>query len=514
MLKNLFTCLTILLGIQTVLSQNITAKIIDSETGESLSYANVQIDGEDSVVSNSEGYFSIPPKNNDEKTTLTVSFLGYYTENLTVGELKNINFLIKMRPGTFELETVYISNTEIDAYSIMASVRKNLKANYTDSGKPTKNTVFFRESTVIRPKQVKLEMTQATGYSKQQIKDANKELDEFAAKMINYPPKQFTDRLYNYYTSTKIHKEKPVPVQKLEVVKAVKFKDANRSVTLDDMEKLGAQVLFKHLDATKHYRIKSGLIGVRDTIVSNNSFVTDSEYRELEDAEKKTNQKAARSYNWTFLYRTNILINGRFDFINSSELSELYEYSYAGVAESDDKNNRIFIIKFRPNKRRAKYTGTLYVSEKDYAIVRADYTLVEGKKLSGINLKLILGIKQAENFDKGTLVYKKRESGEYYLQYASQENGQYIYINRPLKFIEITEGDKDKVGFDFKAEMDEFEKEEYFVMSESAITEGDYEAAQEPEFDYMQLGSYDPSVWKEYTTIEPLNEMKQFKSVE
>src|SRR5690606_32857484 len=162
--------------------------------------------------------------------------------------------------------------------------------------------------------------------------------------------------------------------------------------------------------------------GVRDTIVSHNSFVTDSEYRELEAQVEKTNQKSARSRNWNFLYRTNILINGRFDFINSSELSELYEYSYAGVTESDDKNNRIFIIKFRTNKRRAKYTGTLYVSEKDYAIIRADYTLVEGKKLSGINLKLILGIKQLENFDKGTLVYKKRESGEYYLQYASQEN--------------------------------------------------------------------------------------------
>src|SRR5690606_37173024 len=150
-------------------------------------------------------------------------------------------------------------------------------------------------------------------------------------------------------------------------VKAVNFKDANRSVPLDDKEKLGAQVLFKHLDATKHYRIKSRLIGVRDTIVSNNSFVTDNEYREFEAQAEKTNQKSARSRNWKFLYRPNILINGRFDFINNNELSELCEYSYAGVTESGDKNNRIFIIKFRPNKRRAKYTGTLYVSEKDYA---------------------------------------------------------------------------------------------------------------------------------------------------
>jgi len=514
MIKNILFVLLFLIGFQITLAQSVSGKIIDSETGAPLSFADVQINDSNSIMSNTEGGFTVPEKNADDATMLTVSFLGYYTENLTIGELKNIDFLIKMRPGTFELETVYISNTEIDANSIMASVRKNLKANYTDSGNPTKNTVFFRESTVIRPKQVKLEMTQATGYSKQQIKDANKELDEFAAKMINYPPMQFTDKLYNYYTSTKIYKEKPVPVQKIEVVKAVNFKDANRSVTLDDMEKLGAQVLFKHLDATKHYRIKSGLIGVRDTIVSNNSFVTDNEYREFEAQAEKTNQKSARSRNWNFLYSTNILINGRFDFINNNELSELYEYSYAGVTESGDKNNRIFIIKFRPNKRRAKYTGTLYVSEKDYAIVRADYTLVEGKKLSGINLKFILGIKQAENFDKGTLVYKKRESGEYYLQYASQENGQYIYINRPLKFIEITEGDKEKVGFDFKAEMDEFEKEEYFVISESSISEGDYKAAQEPDFDYIQLGSYDPSIWKEYTTIEPLNEMKQFKSVE
>src|SRR5690606_29620363 len=245
MIKNILFVLLFLIGFQITLAQSVSGKIIDSETGAPLSFADVQINDSNSIMSNTEGGFTVPEKNADDATMLTVSFLGYYTENLTIGELKNIDFLIKMRPGTFELETVYISNTEIDANSIMASVRKNLKANYTDSGNPTKNTVFFRESTVIRPKQVKLEMTQATGYSKQQIKDANKELDEFAAKMINYPPMQFTDKLYNYYTSTKIYKEKPVPVQKIEVVKAVNFKDANRSVTLDDMEKLGAQVLFK-----------------------------------------------------------------------------------------------------------------------------------------------------------------------------------------------------------------------------------------------------------------------------
>lgn len=514
MIKNVLSVLLFLIGFQITVAQSVSGRIIDSETGAPLSFADVEINDSNNIMSNAEGAFTIPEKSADDATMLTVSFLGYYTQYLTVRDLKNSNGIVRLKPGAFELETIYISNASMNADSIMASVRKNLTANYTDSGNPKKNTVFFRESTVIRPKQVKLEMTQATGYSKQQIKDANEELDEFAVKMINYPPMQFTDKLYNYYTSTKIYKEKPVPVQKVEVVKAVNFKDANRSVTLDDMEKIGAQVLFKHLDATKHYRIKSGLIGVRDTIVSNNSFVTDNEHREFETQEEMTNQKSARSRNWNFLYSTNILINGRFDFINSNELSELYEYSYAGVTESDDENNRIFIIKFRPNKRRAKYTGTLYVSEKDYAIVRTDYTLVEGKKLSGINLKFILGIKQAENFDKGTLVYKKRESGEYYLQYASQENGQYIYINRPLKFIEITKGDKEKVGFDFKAEMDQFEKEEYFVISESAISETDYEAAQEPDFDYIQLGSYDSSVWKECTTIEPLNEMRQFKSVE
>ena len=124
--------------------------------------------------------------------------------------------------------------------------------------------------------------------------------------------------------------------------------------------------------------------------------------------------------------------------VNNTELDfvmnqAIYEYTYEGLTQTQD-NEWVYIINFAPKKRKAKYTGTLYVSVKDYAVVRADYTLGKGKTLGGVNLKFLLGVKQSENVSRGTIIFKERENEEgYYLQYASRETGSYIYINRQLK---------------------------------------------------------------------------------
>ena len=203
--------------------------------------------------------------------------------------------------------------------------------------------------------------------------------------------------------------------------------------------------------------------------------------------------------------------NSNFEFINNQEL---YSYTYAGTTEAGN-NESILIIKFSPKKRKGKYAGTLYISEKDYAVVRAEYVLGEGKTLGGVNLKFLLGIKQSDNVSRGTLIFKENVSGEgYYLQYGSRETGEYIYINRPLKFKEIGEGDKHEVAFDLKVEANVIEKEEYFIMSKDAIDEAVFDQQSEPDFEYIQTDNYDPKVWKEYSGIEPLEEMKQFRAVE
>lgn len=159
-----------------------------------------------------------------------------------------------------------------------------------------------------------------------------------------------------------------------------------------------------------------------------------------------------------------------------------------------------------------KYLGKLYISETDYAILRTDYILDEGEKLNNFNMKLLLGIKVSENVSKGTIIYKKRaEDDNYYMQYAVTESGNYFYLNRPLKLIELAKGEKDVLALDFKIEANTRNKTEFLNISRSETTAAAIAKIKEEDFKYINIKSYDPKIWKDYNAIEPLQEMKQFR---
>jgi hypothetical protein len=502
MIRNVLICFFALFGMLNVFAQSTTGKIVDAESGQGLPYAGILINDTENVIGNAEGYFTIPEKNTDD-ALLTISFMGYKTVRMTLGEVKRDKSIIKLQPGAFELEDVYISNVKINADSIMTSVRGNLKRNYKTFDQPVKNMLFYRSGLAFKPIRLKAEITESKGYKKKELKDANVGLQAFTSKLISHPPQEFTDMLCNYYTGKKTLNDKSAYTIGFEVVKAVKLKDKNRSVALDELEKMAGGVLFQHLDSTKYYRVKSGLFGTQDTVISRNTFFSSKK-------DVKTSElDAARAKVTSFMYANNLQYK-KLDFISNHEL---YEYEYTGTTQSGG-NESVYIIKFRPKKRKGKYAGTLYVSEKDYAVVRAEYMLGEGKTLGGVNLKFLLGIKQSENISKGTLIFKERSPEDgYYLQYASVETGQYIYVNRPIKFKEITEGEKDVVAFDLKVEANVLEKQEYFIMSQTDVTQADLKVNGK-EVNYIELDSYDPNIWKEYSAIEPLEEMKHFRVAE
>ncbi|MDG2430960.1 MAG: carboxypeptidase-like regulatory domain-containing protein, partial [Flavobacterium sp.] len=130
-----------------------------------------------------------------------------------------------------------------------------------------------------------------------------------------------------------------------------------------------------------------------------------------------------------------------------------------------------------------------------------------------LNLKLLLGIKASQNKSTGTIIYKKKKEGNgYYLQYATIERGQYFYINRPLKFIELTREDKDVLSLDIKVEGNSSSKTEFLNLSRSPIAASEITKIKEDDFKYITIKSYDPKIWKDYNAIEPLEEMKRFKA--
>ena len=502
MTQKLCIYLFFLLGIQAAIAQNSIAKVTDAETGEGLPYANIDINGEN-IVSNAEGSFSIPEKYSADDVMVNVSFLGYHSTSVTVREIKANQLTVKLKPGFFELETVMISNVKPNGDSIIVAVKRNLARNYSYKADPSKNTFFYRESNSFMPIKLNVEINKSSGFSKEDLKTTNKQFQALTSGLIARPPVEFKELICNYYNGVKKVDGKPVFYGKYDIVKGIKLKDKNRATSVNEMEQMATGLLFKHLDTTKYYRIKSGLFGSRDTIPIGVGA-------RKKGKQKTTELTTAKSDISMFISGTSFTNSYKNDFVTHPEL---YNYFYEGAISLGDQY--VYVLKFTPKKSKAKYAGTLYVSDNDYAVVKADYQLAEGKTLGGVNLKFLLGVKQSENVSKGTLIFKERNSGGgYYLQYASVITGEYMYLNRPLKFIEITKEEKDVVAFDLKIETNMQTRQEYYSMSLSEISMGELESAKESEFSYLQLESYDPKIWKEYSAIEPLEEMKKFKASE
>jgi hypothetical protein len=491
----------LLLGFQAAIAQN-AVKVVDAKTGESIPYANIRINGTEDLVTNAEGYFTLSESQSNDAAVLTVSYLGYVNRQLTVADVKAHQYTIGLEPGIVELANVDVSNIKPDPYRIMAEVKKNLSRNYKSDGQSSKDMLFFREANSFRPKKLDVEFTKSTGFSKQALKSVNAQLTALSSRLISQPPREFTDMLCNYYKGTKKVSDKAVVSSKLEVVKATRLKDENRSTSLEDMDGMAAKIFLTHLDSTKYYRFKSGLFGSHDTISLRKDF------KKKEKKPTNTQLTNSKTNLGSFMSSNNFLQSEKLDFVKHPDL---YDYSYEGALYSS-ANEFVYVLKFWPKKSKAKYTGKLYVSETDYAVLRTDYTLAEGETTGGLNLKLLLGVKFTGNVSRGTIIYKPKPTGDgYYLQYASMESGQYFYVHRPLKFIELTEEEKDVVAFDLKIEGNASDKKEFLNISRSEITDAAFENVKEEEFSYIRLKRYDPKIWKDYSAIEPLEEMKQFQ---
>lgn len=502
-MKNLLLLFIAFLFGQTVFAQ-IRGRVVDVKSGEPIPYANILINNSDNQISNGEGYFTIPAANSSEETILQITCMGYGGIQITVGQLQSRDSVVKLDEVSYELDNVNLAERPT-AESIMAQVKANLKANYTLHPTLVKDQLFLREINQFNPSKFEVEITKSTGFTKGNLKEANSEIKGYMQSLVTHPPKGFTDVLGNYYTSPKTNADKTY-YSKLDVVQATKMQDENRSSSLDDMQEKATKLMLKHLDTTKYYRIKSGWFGSKDTVSLR------KDYNKKKNAKNKTNNvNNVKTRLSSIRTNTNFLYSQKLEFVTDPSI---YRYTYEGTVLLSD-GSYAYVLKFEPRKGRALYRGKIYVSDSDYAVLRADYDLYPGRKVEGLNVKLILGIKYAENVSSGTVIFKKDPVAEgYYLQYASQTSGQYFYVNRPLKFIELTDEEKDVVAFDFKIEGNILNKSEFLNMSRTAVSDHSFSGVKEEDFAYKKIKKYDASLWTKYGAIEPLEEMKRYQVME
>lgn len=472
-------------------SQSYTARIVDSQSQKPIPYATIQSNTKQGVITNEDGYFTIHLEKNDE--ILTISCMGYESIELSKESLKQ-NATIVLSEQVNELETVFIKNEKPNIDSIMVRVNRNLKINYSTDNKHY--SVFRRSTNQMDFDKLDFDIDKASGMRKSKLKNVNYSLDSLANAVQNSKIISFTDFAGEYY-----YKDKDT--SKLTVAKATLLVDKAKDFSLDNVEKKGKNIILKYLDTTKTYKLKSGLFKVEDSLSLGEELKKDDENRNQFDVNYLKSDVAS-------LYRKTFTNPDAF--IHKLVDVELYDFELEDIVYY--QNEFVYKVNFSPDKSRSKYTGTLYISDSDYGILRVEYRFAKGKRGEKFNLRLLFGVKYLENYRKGIILFDKIDEHKYIPKYVFQENGRYVYLHRPLKFIENSK-EKNKVAFDFLLEGTIRDKHELLIMNAKELTSNTFEAVkQDKKVEYLYLNAYNPEIWKDYNTIEPVEEMKQFKSIE
>lgn len=482
--------LTLLLFFNTslIISQNIQVKVIDENTKYPIAYAAVKIDDFNGVISNEEGFFTL---NTENLRTVTITCLGYKSKVLSLSDIKANNNIIKLEEAINELNTVYISNKRPNVDSIIARTRQRLAENYGTN--LYKYELFSRQTAYIDFKNLNFEVEKASHFKKKNLESANKSLDSLSNAIMNSKTIHFKDFKADLYVNDS---------SKIVVHKAAEILDQKNSLSFDDVQKKGQNVMLKYLDTTLTYKLKTGLFKIEDSL-------------SLKDDSAKNKDKDKNEYETNHLRSEANTILKRSQFGENSMLTNildhnLYEFKLENI--SNFNNELLYVISYKPKKSKSKYSGKLYITDENYAITKVDFEFAEGKRGEKLNLKLIFGVKYIENMRKGTIIYQKNLENKYQPQYIKYEEGRYFYVSRPLKFIENSP-QKNKTSFDFTIEGNILTKEELLLTSSAKITVEQFKNIKEEKtVPYIKMNKYDPTFWGKDRTLEPLEELKKFNS--
>lgn len=478
-------------------AQTYTGQVLDSVSKQPIPYAAIQLENTSTgVISNEDGNFSLYLENVDENAQVSISCMGFSPFTISLKDLKAQNGIVYLSEYVNELDTVVISDEKITIDSIIARANRNLKTNYPVAAKQYK--IFHRKTSHMDFKDLNFDIDKASGMRKSKLESANKSLDSLSREIKSARMVQFTDYMGTYYVQDSDNR-------KLKVNKATLLMDKRKDFSLEGVQKKGSEIILKYLDPKKSYKVKSGWFKVED------SLSLSEEFKDQKDEIENQTLDLEYLNNEAF----NQLAKAQFkegSFIRQVINPKYYDFELLDLTFF--MNDLVYIVKFTPRKSSSKFSGTHYISSTDYGILRTDYQFAEGKRGQKFNLKLILGIKYIENLRNGKVIFSKNAEGTYELKYAYNDAGSYVYLHRPIKFVENSD-DRDKVSFDILLEGNMNEKQEILVLDAQPLNKGEYDAYKQPKtVKYQQLKSYDPSIWGENNVLEPVAEMKQFKSLE
>lgn len=428
-------------GCLSIKSQIIKGKIISQTSSKPIYRAAVVTNLKTGTESNTLGEYQLNIKNVE---TVTFSCLGYVSKTITIDRLRKQKFIVVLLENVNQLDEIQLNLTKIDLDSLLIKTEISMKNNFISS--PIQSQFYAREYSEIDFKKLDLELEKSSLLDRKSKKLAKKELEEYAQNLRESNPKV----TYEFAGTLKTKKQyleklkKEVNITKIDTIQGFTLLNNNKNITIETAQKDLQNIVLKHLDTTKTYKISSGLFRIEDSL-------------SLKEIIKETDSLAT---NKTFDINTpnyyyNDAIGNAVFFKNNTKNNFLSRKYFEHHLEKNEFLGSVlcYVIGFKPKKSKAKFSGEIYINPKDYSIAKVSYSFAEGKRGMNLNLKWLLGIKASENINTAVLYYEKNNANKVYLSYFKETLGNYAYVHRPIKFKENSK-EKQKAKFDITIEVD------------------------------------------------------------
>ncbi len=493
-MRTFFFFFIVFLGIQPLLSQDLTATIVDAQTEAPIPFATIVTGEHSGLITNEAGVFTITQAQLKRiKDSIFISSMGY--ENVALWKPTG-NLTIRLTPKTFELAEVFINANPLSAQEVIDKVKENLNTNYTIA--PSKRKIFFRQSDINFMDKVDF------GFKKSTIKELNKELMDEIAASISRESWSYKEAVGDFYGDYR--------TQKLYVDKAARLYDKTKDVSFEGLTENLERIFKENVKPDSYIKIRSGLIGTKlelDSITNENKEEATVVQREVEKPKSSSFQSSMKNrlselYEQLFFKESTAL-----DILDKSNR---YRFTHTDYTFIDDA--AVYIITFEP-KGRKDFKGVLYVNTEDFAVMRLEFENVRPLKKFGL-----FGIRYRHSVFKGKMLFAKEASGGYGPRYIELEDGKTVGVDRPLNVIEKNKHVKgrrkqNELALHLDIGITNRTKYELVVFSSETMTQGDFEnTVENPKVEASYLTKYDPDFWKDHTIMEPNAAIQAFEVVE
>ena len=475
-------------------AQSFSAKVIDQDTKEPISYATIETGLYQGMVSNEEGEFTFLLENiKQPQDSIYISYMGYETKGLVFEENEGIT--IALLPRLYELKEVFLTTELLTIKEIIERVKDNLGKNYASI--LSKKKIFFRQSDIGHIKKMDF------GFKKSTIEELNKELLDSITKILPKKSSYYKEVVADLYGDYNKYK--------LNINKAAELYDKNNDISAEGIGKKLEVIFNENIKKDSYLKIKSGFFSTKkqvDSILQENEEAKAALEKKKKEGtlefQEQISTQIANLYEQLFFQE-----DSKIDVLNKSSRYNFTLDNYTVINEMI-----VYILKFTP-KGGKDFKGTMYVNTQDFAIVRLDFENVQPISKFGL-----FGITYRNDVFKGKMLFDKDEDGTYGPRFIELLDGSYMGLNRPLKIIEKNKNVKgrrkqNELSLKLDIQGNQLQKKELVVFESENMTQSSYDLIKEKKLiKATYLSKYDPKFWQDYSIMEPNEAIESFKVVE